>query len=270
MQASLRMTCVFAHPDDETLGVGGIIARYAAQGVEVSLITATRGERGWPWEDRPYPGLQELGRLREQELHAAAQTLGIREVTLLDYVDGELAQADQLVAARQVAAHLRRLRPQVALTFDPHGVYGHPDHIAICQITTAAVLLAAGQNDSLPGVPHLVSKLYYLAETQASLSAYENLFGEITMPVNGEIRRGKTWEDWAVTTRIDCRDDWQPVWEAAACHQTQLPGIQALLNLPEAQKQSLWAVQSLYRAYSLVDPGPGEETDLFAGLRQAI
>lgn len=268
MRTSLRLTCVFAHPDDETLGVGGIIARYAAEGVDISLVTATRGERGWPWDDRPFPGPEALGRERERELHEAARALGIREVTLLDYIDGELAQADQAVAALQVAAQLRRLRPHVVLTFDPHGVYGHPDHIAICQIATAAVMLAAGPDSSLSGAPHQVSKLYYLAETRASIKAYQDLFGEIIMQVNGEERRGKSWEDWAITTRIDCADYWQPVWQAAACHQTQLPGIQGLLELPDAQKQSLWAVQSLYRVFSLVSTGADVETDLFAGIRQ--
>ena len=73
-----RLMCIFAHPDDETLGVGGIIARYAAQGTEVFLLTATRGQRGWPWEDKPYPGAETLGRQRETELRAAARELGIR------------------------------------------------------------------------------------------------------------------------------------------------------------------------------------------------
>ena len=263
-----RLMCIFAHPDDETLGVGGIIARYAAQGTEVFLLTATRGQRGWPWEDKPYPGAETLGRQRETELRAAARELGIREVTLLDYMDGELAEADPLEVTRQAAAHIRRLRPQVVLTFDPHGVYGHPDHIAICQITTAAVMLAGTPDEHLPGEPHSVSKLYYLAETQASIDEYQALFGEIVMPVDGEERRGKSWEDWAITTRVDCRAYWQHVWRAAACHQTQLPGIQGLLDLPEAQKQSLWATQSLYRIFSLVDPGEGRETDLFAGIGQ--
>src|SRR5438477_2997613 len=90
---SLRLMAVLAHPDDESLGIGGTLARYAAQGVETFLVTATRGEsgryRGHRDGDR-HPGAVALGKIREAELRAAAAVLGIRELSLLDYRDGEL------------------------------------------------------------------------------------------------------------------------------------------------------------------------------------
>lgn len=263
-----RIMAVLAHPDDETLGYGGLLARYASEGTPVSLLTATRGELGWPWEDQPYPGEQALGQRREGELRRAAEALGLAEVNFLDYIDGQLDQADQPQAARQVAAHLRRWRPQVVLTFDPHGIYGHPDHIAICQIATAAVVLAAAPDASIPGQPHAVAKLYYAAETQAALDRYESIFGEIRMQIDGQERMPKSWEPWAVTTRVDCADYWRHTWRAIECHESQLPGLRAILELPDEEKCELFHYYPLYRVFSLVDAPDGVEDDLLAGLRQ--
>ena len=80
---TLRLLCALAHPDDESLGTGGILARYADEGIETYLVTATRGEHGWFGEEANYPGPQALGRLREAELLAAAKELSLREVNFL-------------------------------------------------------------------------------------------------------------------------------------------------------------------------------------------
>jgi len=143
MDEKMKLMCVLAHPDDETLGIGGILARYAAEGVETYLITATRGERGWFGDPGDYPGPEALGRTRQGELVEAARVLGLKEVTLLDYVDGDLDQAEPGQVIEILAAHLRRVRPQVVITFGPFGVYGHPDHIAVSQFTAAAIVEAA-------------------------------------------------------------------------------------------------------------------------------
>src|SRR4051812_25659316 len=140
---TLKLLCVLAHPDDESLGNGGMLAKYGAEGVETYVLTATRGERGWFGPPEDNPGMTELGQIRESELRAAAAVLGVCEVTLLDYIDGDLDQADPAEAIAQIVAHIRRIRPQVVTTFDPSGAYGHPDHIAICQFTTAATVAAA-------------------------------------------------------------------------------------------------------------------------------
>jgi LmbE family N-acetylglucosaminyl deacetylase len=134
--ARLKLLAVFAHPDDESLGVGGTLAKYAAEGVEVSLVTATRGQRGRYKEHRfgtdQHPGPDALGRLPEAELRAAAEVLGIRELILLDYDDGSLDGAVPREAIGEIVAHVRRIQPDVVITFGPEGAYGHPDHIAIC------------------------------------------------------------------------------------------------------------------------------------------
>src|SRR4029079_12071379 len=144
---SRKLMAVLAHPDDESLGMGGTLAKYARQGVDVFLLTATRGDggrfRGHPRVHPDQPGRTALATIREAELRAAAAVLGVREVTLLDYEDQHLDAADPAQAIARIARELRRVRPDVVLTFGADGGYGHPDHIAICQFTTAAVVAAA-------------------------------------------------------------------------------------------------------------------------------
>ncbi|HKG25537.1 MAG TPA: PIG-L deacetylase family protein, partial [Thermomicrobiales bacterium] len=138
MDSELRLMCVLAHPDDESMGTGGILAKYAAEGVATSLVCATRGERGWYGDDDDYPGPDALGRTREAELHAAAGVLGIRRVHLLDYIDGDLDKADPVEVIPIIARFIREIRPHVVVSFAADGAYGHPDHIAINQFATAA------------------------------------------------------------------------------------------------------------------------------------
>jgi len=269
MTEPLKLMCILAHPDDESLGAGGILARYAAEGVETYLVTATRGERGWFGPAEEYPGPAGLGRIREAELYAAAERLGLREVTFLDYRDGELDRADPAEVIGRLVTHIRRVRPDVIVTFDPYGSYGHPDHIAICQFSTAAVMAAAHPNGSAgsAGPPHQVSKLYYMVETRENIAAYEAAFGQLVMDVDGRRRNAAGWIDWAITTRIDTSAYWQQVWEAIACHQSQLPGYELLKNLPEEHHRQLWGSLACYRAFSLVNGGRRPEADLFEGLR---
>src|SRR5688572_4463571 len=133
----LRLLAIFAHPDDESLGAGSTLAKYAAEGVETYLICATKGERGWTGDEKTNPGLTQLGAMREKELLCAAEILGIRHVYFLDYLDGDLDQAPQQEAIHKIVAILREVRPHVVLSFGPDGIYGHPDHIAISQFASA-------------------------------------------------------------------------------------------------------------------------------------
>src|SRR5512134_2537465 len=181
MNAPLRLMCVLAHPDDESLGMGGTLAKYATEGIETYLVTATRGERGWFGDEKEYPGPEALGKIREAELFNAAKELGICEVEFLDYIDGDLDQANPAEATAKIVSHLRRIQPDVVITFDPNGAYGHPDHIAICQLTTAAILTAADPNYHSLASPHSVKKLYYMAWPKGKFDAYESVFGELVM-----------------------------------------------------------------------------------------
>jgi LmbE family N-acetylglucosaminyl deacetylase len=269
-----KLMCVLAHPDDESLATGGILAKYAAAGVQTYLVMATRGEAGWTGPAAEYPGPQALGRLREAELRAAAQVLGLREVVFLDYLDGELDRADHAQAIAKIVTHLRRVRPDVVVTFDPNGMYGHPDHIAVSQWTTAAVMAAA--DPSYPGLaangaflgPHRVAKLYYRAFLPAEQEAYEATFGRLVMPVDRVARRFTAWPEWAITTRIDSSAHEEQVWAAIACHRSQVPDSQQRRASSGELRSRLWAGQTYYRAISLVNGGREVETDLFAGLRR--
>lgn len=270
MTTKLRLMCVLAHPDDESLGNGGVLAKYAAEGVETYLVTATRGERGWFGSEEEYPGLEALGKIREAELYAAAAVLGLRRVDFLDYIDGELDQAPPQEAIEQIAGHLRHVKPQVVLTFGPDGSYGHPDHIAISQFTTAAIVRAADPTfiDAQQLAPHCVSKLYYMAATRELLEVYQSVFGDLVMHVDGSERRGIGWPEWAITTSINAGDYLSTVKRAVRCHDSQIPAYSLFEDAGEEQQDVLWGVQTYYRVFSLSNGGRAIEDDLFEGLRE--
>lgn len=262
-----RLLCVAAHPDDESMAMGGTLARYAAEGIETFVLTATRGQRGRYRDNTNHPGPAALGRIREAELRAAARELGVREVRLLDYMDGELDRADPEEASERISAHIREIRPQVVITFGPEGLYGHPDHIAISQLATAAVLRAASSSPTSWGRPHRVSKLYYLAWSQRALDAFESAYKKVTSTVDGRVRGATPWRDWTITASIDARPWWRTVWSAVRCHTSQIDAFNRLEESPERVHESVWGSQEYYRAFSLVNGGRETETDLFAGLR---
>ena len=186
MPDALKLMAILAHPDDESLGTGGALAKYASEGVETYLLTATRGERGRFHDGTSNPGPEAMGRIREQELMEAADVLGIKEVHFLDYLDAELDQADPREAIGRIVKHLRRIRPQVVMTFDQAGAYGHADHIAICQFASAAVVAAASADyDRGAEAPHTVSKLYYMAWSETEWAAYQAAVNKLTSTVDG-------------------------------------------------------------------------------------
>jgi LmbE family N-acetylglucosaminyl deacetylase len=267
----LRLCGIFAHPDDETLGSGATFAKYAAEGIETYVLTATRGQRGRYKAGQNHPGPEALGRIREAELRAAGEVLGVKEVTLLDYWDRDFDEADPDEVIGQIVDHLRRIRPHVVVTFDPSGAYGHPDHIAICQFTTAAVVAAADPGYPTPTdgdrLPHRVSKLYYMGWPSAKWEAYQAAFRKLVSLVDGVERQAVPWPDWALTTMIDARAHWPTVWKAVQCHQSQMAVYGPLAELSEEHHEGLWGTQEYYRAMSLVNGGRARETDLFEGLR---
>ena len=274
MNKRFKLLAVLAHPDDESLGFGGTLAKYAAEAVDTYLVTATRGEGGRFGSFGKGADPVEVGRVREAELRAAAAVLGIREVALLNYPDGAVDQVDATTAVRAVVSHIRRIQPDVVVTFGPEGAYGHPDHIAISQFTTAATICAADcgyrmddglEEFSLP--PHRVAKLYYLSWRSNKWEAYQAAFKKLTSTVDGVPRQATPWPDWAVTTEIDTSAWWHVVWKAVCCHQTQMSTYEKLEDLTDEQQKALWGSQEFYRIYSTVNGGRKLETDLFEGLR---
>jgi LmbE family N-acetylglucosaminyl deacetylase len=267
MPGSLKLLAVLAHPDDESLGAGGTFAYYAAQGVATSLVTATRGERGRFFDNSARPSDAEVGRVREAELRAAAAELGIADVSFLDYHDGDLDRAEPAEVIGRIAAHIRRIRPQVVVTFGPEGAYGHPDHIAISQFTCAAVLAAAdgGVTGELPA--HRISKLYFMASPPAVWDLYQSVFKKLVSRVDGVERQANPWPEWSLTTSIDAGAHWRTVWRAVQRHETQLAAYAGLDRLTDEEHRLLWGSQYFYRVLSTVNGGRARETDLFEGLR---
>lgn len=267
MNRNLKLLAIFPHPDDETLGVGSTLARYSAEGVEVHLICATRGERGWSEGSGPNPGMDGIARIREAELQCATGSLGLYEVRYLDYIDGELDRADPGEIVPKIASHFRRVRPQVVITYGPDGIYGHPDHIALSQFTAGALVTAAdgAYEDGLP--VHRVSKFYYAVDSAEVVETLNNAFGGIGMEIDGVDRRHVGWQEWQITTRLDNHRHMDRVWDAIHCHKSQLPGFGTLPEWPVEELSKVFGTGTFYRAYSLVNGGRRVEADLFEGLR---
>jgi LmbE family N-acetylglucosaminyl deacetylase len=266
---------VLAHPDDESLGVGGTLAKYASEGVDVFLLTATRGDRGrfrgHRLDDSQHPGPLALANIREAELCAAASVLGVREVSILDYHDQDLDRSNPREVVATIVGHIRRVQPDVVVTFGPDGAYGHPDHIAISQFTTAAIVAAADAAFPCDEIEspqqHAVSKLYYIAWPESTWKAYQSAFRKLISTVDGIERQAMPWPDWAITTVIDTRSFWSTVWRAICCHESQVAAYERLKNLSPDDHEALWGRQSFYRVFSTVTGGRVRETDLLEGIR---
>jgi LmbE family N-acetylglucosaminyl deacetylase len=268
--AELRLLCVLAHPDDESLGTGGALAACALDGIATYVLTATRGERGRFAATGGSPGPAVVGRTREAELRAAASELGVREVTVLDYPDGALDRADRAGAVQQITEQIRRIRPHVVITFGPDGAYGHPDHIAISQMTAAALVCAADPSygaTATSAAPHRVSKFYFIAWSARKWAAYQTALRKLVFTVEGEERQAVPWPDWAITTVLDTGHVWPTVWRAVSQHRTQMSIYGSLGTLADEHHRGLWGTQEFYRVFSAVTTGRATETDLFEGLR---
>jgi LmbE family N-acetylglucosaminyl deacetylase len=269
MSNQLKLMGILAHPDDETLGFGGTFAKYSREGIDTYLLTATRGERGRFGNEKTSPGLEKVGKVRENELIEAAKILGIGKVHFLDYIDGEVDQATPLEIIRKIAGHIRKIKPQVIFTFDPAGAYGHPDHMAISQFTAAGIVTAAdpGLDKKVNEPSHAVSKFYYGAWSEEKWKIYQASFKELASHVDGVKRVAKPWPAWNITTRIDASPYWKTVWKAVMCHQTQMAIYNQLATLSDSDHQVLWGSQEFYRVFSTVNGGRKVETDLFEGLK---
>jgi LmbE family N-acetylglucosaminyl deacetylase len=160
-----RLLGVFAHPDDETFCAGGTFARYAKDGAEVMVVSATRGQAG-QIRDARVGTRRTIAAVRETELRLACERLGVAHVRCWDYLDGALAEVGFHGLVAQVVQVIREFRPDVVVSFGPDGGYGHPDHIAISAAATAACW-QAGDPASYPSqlaaglTPHQPDRLYH-------------------------------------------------------------------------------------------------------------
>jgi LmbE family N-acetylglucosaminyl deacetylase len=285
-----RLLVVFAHPDDESFGIAGTLARYVVEGVGVHLICATNGDVGSA-DPEFMRGYSSVAELRLSELRCAQQMLRLAGVTMLGYRDSGVAGSpenehpDSLVSAdlREVAAHItrviREVQPHVVVTFDPVGGYGHPDHIAIHRATMLAFEQAPDRtscpeqiNEGLE--PCQPQKLYYATWDRRWLRfaiRLMPLFGQdpSRMGRNQDIDlRSFAYVDSPVHARINVSRYIEIAERARQCHASQLSGLGIRSKLL-ARLRSLFSFGSydLYtRAYPPVGQERVRERDLFAGV----
>jgi LmbE family N-acetylglucosaminyl deacetylase len=267
---------VFAHPDDEVT-LAGAFRRYRDEGVLTALVCATRGEEG-EISDPALATRETLGRVREGELREAARIMGIEDLSFLDYHDGRLADADPVGVTGRIVRQIRRLRPQVVVTFDANGGYGHRDHIAIHQCTVAAfrqagdpAAYAEQRADGL--APYAPRKLYYVAFPRSLMSrvlgpvldAQPDLqpFGSVaTIPMQ---EMGTA--DERVTTTMPLDDALFAVRnEAMEAHRTQQDPNGPFAHIAPETLRAMWGMQYFVRAEPPAAPGEADEHDLFAGI----
>jgi len=224
MNSGASLLAVFAHPDDESFRTGGTLALLARRGARVQVLTATRGQAG----SRGNPPLctpEELPAMREAELRYACSALGIQPPLLLDYQDGQLAEADPEHLVAQILQVVKETRPQVMLTFGVDGLSGHPDHIAIGQAAAEAFRRADD-----------VAALYTLAVPR---SLAESL----------GMKQIRAVPDESIALTVDVSAVWDAKMSAIRCHRTQ-SGESPILDAPETKQRLFLGVEHFCLAAS--------------------
>lgn len=263
---------VHAHPDDEVMGTGGIFARYAEEGIRTVLVTCTNGEQG----DAPggvKPGEEGhddavVAGLRLAELRESVAHLGIAHVELLGYRDSGMdgwdanghADAFCNVPLEQPVARLaelmERYRPQIIVTYDENGGYGHPDHIQAHRIAVAAA--------EKTGIP---DKLYYTAAPRGRVRELFDFMRDAGVDLNGfELPDDFGTPDELITSLVDVSPYVENKIKALKAHESQGENM-FLLQMPEDAQQRAFSHEAFVRHLCRV-AAPEHEDDLFAGLRR--
>jgi LmbE family N-acetylglucosaminyl deacetylase len=261
---------VHAHPDDEASSTGGILAKYSAEGVRTVLVTCTNGELG----DSPSGGKpgddghdeSAVVQLRRRELEDSCRILGVKHLEVLGYHDSGMMgwpnndapgsfwgmAVDE--AARPLAGLMQRYQPQVVVTYDDFGFYGHPDHIQAHRITLAAL--------DMTGLP---AKLYCPTVRRSALPLFAERMERAGLepPSFDDERFGVPDED--VAASIDCREHATAKLEALAAHASQKDNI-FFLRLPLPDFTEMFGREEFIRLRDPTD-SPVPEDDLFTGLR---
>jgi len=241
-----RIACIFAHPDDETFATGGLIAKYAAQGVRVDLFCATTGDAG-KTSGVPVASREEVGELRRNELLSASRFLGVSDVEIRGYRDGSLssADADQLIG--DVVLAVRRWRPHVVITFGPEGApTGHRDHSAISRAATAAFFLAGLST----AYPQQLARVDAFQPTRLFYVAWK---GE-------HVTTRGTFASVPPTARIDVRPYLHEQMGAFLLHVTQRDQLEQFKELGHVKQEYFALAAGVPQRRPMID-------DLFDGLR---
>jgi N-acetyl-1-D-myo-inositol-2-amino-2-deoxy-alpha-D-glucopyranoside deacetylase len=293
MANQLTLMAVHAHPDDEAIGTGGILARAAAEGIKTVLVTCTGGEVG---EIAPDTGatLENLGEIRRRELQEAAEILKVTHLEMLGYRDSGMMgtadnehpdsfhKADLNAAILRVVSLVRKYRPSVIVTYDENGFYGHPDHINAHRVAVGAYYRAgdAGLEDGQE--PFSPSKLYYTAIAKSQFKEFGRRLRELGIDGPGGRRLDEVelegdavqadidmpWglPDELVTTAIDVSAYASQKRKALWAHATQMGPEVFFAKLPEPVFEQMFGREQFRLMQSRVAISL-PETDLFAGLR---
>jgi N-acetyl-1-D-myo-inositol-2-amino-2-deoxy-alpha-D-glucopyranoside deacetylase len=287
---SRRLLLVHAHPDDETIGTGVTMARYAAEGAQVTLVTCTLGEEGEVrlplYEQLAADHADQLGGYRIAELAEACRALGVTDHRFLGgpgrYRDSGMMglptndnprsfwQADLDEAAGQLVEVIREVRPQVVLTYDPNGFYGHPDHIQAHRVAMRGVELAADPA-AFPehGPAWQVAKVYWTAVPRSALQAgLEQFAGSAENPFGGvtdvaDLPFGTPDED--IAAEVDGTAYAPHKLAAMRAHATQIAADDWLFTLASLGGDGALGKEHYVLAVGERSAGSEWEDDLFAG-----
>lgn len=277
------LLAVHAHADDETITMGGTLAHYAARGVRTANVCCTDGRLATivdptmvEEEVRP-----RLGEVRRAELEAACEILGVGEVHWLGYHDSGMEGAESNsepdsfwmtpleTVVRRLVGIVREFRPDVIVTYDAHGAYGHPDHVQAHRATLLAVE-AAQHPRVFPDVatPWRVSKLYYTAFARSSVQRIIELARKAGMEspfgVDADTVEFGT-PDEQITARIDCGEFTGVKRRALIAHRSQIGSDFPMMRMPEELLREHFPTEHFTLALSRVPVSPPED-DLFAGI----
>jgi LmbE family N-acetylglucosaminyl deacetylase len=272
----LTLMAVHAHPDDEATGTGGILARYAADGIRTVLVTCTDGACGdGPGGVKPgEPGHDPAAvvSVRAKELEASCDVLNVDRLELLGYGDsgmmgwaandapGSFWTTPVDVAAARLAELMRQYQPDVVVTYDPNGFYGHPDHIQAHRITMAAV--------AATGIP---AKVYWTTVPRTAMEKFGAVMREFGAdwdepePGSPEAEFEIGLPDDEITTWVDTTAFGGQKFDALAAHESQGENI-FFLRMGRERFTDLMGIETFVRVQDTTN-APVPENDLFAGLR---
>jgi N-acetylglucosamine malate deacetylase 2 len=221
------LLAVLAHPDDESMGAGGLIVRHTRNDVMVHLVCATRGEEGWGGKP-PGARREDLAKIRTAEMEAAATALALAGVEIWDYPDGGVDKCDRTEITQRIGQAIMTVRPAAVVTWGPDGGYGHPDHIAIGSFTDDAV--AAMPEGDRPA-------LYHLAVDEQLAEFYREV-AQLTSP-DGEALPAAVADHVDIVMDLSA-DEVQMKLRAIYCHESQLADWMVELREHPALLQKGW------------------------------
>ena len=281
----LTLMAVHAHPDDEATGTGGVLARYAAEGIRTVLVTCTDGRCG-DGPDGAKPGdpghdPAAVVAMRRAELEASCAVLNVADLELLGYADSGMmgwATNDEPGAfwttpvedaAARLAELMLQYRPDVVVTYDPNGFYGHPDHIQAHRITMAALA------DS--GLP---AKVYWTTAPRSKMKEFGEIMRELgadwdapdsdAEAADGPGQAGPPPDiglpDEEITTWVDTAAFGDQKFDALAAHASQSENI-FFLRMGKTRFSEIMGIETFVRIEDGVPVAGPAEDDLFRGLR---